>query len=188
MWNLVSLDGFFQDSKDWGLDWHEYVWGEELERISLEQLKRGDMLVFGRKTYEGMYAYWLGAKGEIADLMNGIRKIVVSKSLEKAEWGNSILVKGDVAAELARLKAGGDGEMLIFGSAELSSTLMTANLIDEYRLCLVPVVLGGGTPLFKPSSERFEMKLIEARSLRSGAVLLFYGPAAERRPSGMPRA
>ena len=67
MWNLVSLDGFFEGAKSWDLGWHESVWGDELERLSIDQLKSADMLLFGRVTYEGMAGYWSSAKGEIAD-------------------------------------------------------------------------------------------------------------------------
>ena len=88
MWNLVTLDGFFEGPKSWELDWHEYVWGEELEQFSIEQLKSADMLLFGRVTYQGMAGYWPSAKGEIADFMNDIQKVVFSRTLEKAEWNN----------------------------------------------------------------------------------------------------
>src|SRR5437660_8294887 len=83
MWNVVSLDGFFEGAKSWDLGWHDSIWGEELERLSIDQLKSADMLLFGRATYEGMASYWSSAKGEVADLMNQIRKVVFSRTLEK---------------------------------------------------------------------------------------------------------
>ncbi len=100
MWNLVTLDGCFEGEKPWDLAWHELVWGEELEQLSIEQLRSADMLVFGRATYEGMAAYWTTAQGEIADYMNSLPKVVCSRSLHTADWNNSILIKDDTVAAI----------------------------------------------------------------------------------------
>jgi dihydrofolate reductase len=131
--------------------------------------------LFGRLTYQGMAHYWPSATGEVAEIMNNITKVVFSRTLEKADWGNTTLIRSqaDSAVEEMKLKQGKD--MLIFGSANLSSTLMQSGLIDEYRLGIVPVVLGGGNPLFKPGAGRKRMRLIEATPLRSGCVILRYG-------------
>jgi dihydrofolate reductase len=180
MWNLVTLDGFFEGSKPWELDWHNYIWGEELEQLSLEQLKSVGMLLFGRMTYQGMANHWTTATGEIADLMNSIPKIVFSRTLEKVEWNNTRLVKANAEAEVAALKQQSGGDLYIFGSANLSAGLMLGGLIDEFRLALTPVILGGGNPLFKPSPERIKMKFLEARPLNSGGVILRYQPEARR--------
>jgi dihydrofolate reductase len=102
------------------------------------------------------------------------------KTLETADWGNTRLVKTDAAEEIARLKQQGDKDMFIFGSADLSSTLMDKGLIDEYRLGLNPIVLGGENPLFKPMSLRTPMKLLEARALTSGCVILRYQPEGQQ--------
>ena len=176
MWNMVTLDGFFEGPKSWELDWHNYVWGNELEQLSLEQLKAADMLLFGRATYQGMAAYWPSAQGEVAELMNGIAKVVFSRTLDKADWNNTQLVKANAEQFVAQLKQQPGKDMLIFGSADLSSQLMQKGLIDEYRLGLNPLVLGGGNPLFKPSAHRMRMKLLEARPLSSGCVILRYQP------------
>ena len=176
LWNMVTLDGFFEGAKPWEIDWHDYAWGEELEQLSLEQLKSADMLLFGRLTYQGMAEYWTTEQGEIAEYMNKIAKAVFSRTLEKADWNNTRLVKTNAEEEVARLKQQPGKDLLIFGSANLTATLMQGNLIDEYRLGLSPVVLGGGNPLFKPSPTRMKMKLLEARPLKSGGVLLRYQP------------
>ena len=177
MWNMVTLDGFFEGPKSWEIDWHEYVWGDELERLSLEQSKEIGMLLFGRVTYQGMAAYWSSATGEIAEFMNSIPKVVFSRTLERAEWNNTRLVKGNAADEVAALKRQPGKDVFIFGSANFSSTLMQHGLIDEYRLGLNPIVLGGGNPLFKPSPERMRMKLLGATPLKSGVVILRFQPA-----------
>lgn len=151
-------------------------WGDELERFSLEQLRTADRLVFSRVTYEGMATYWQSATGEIADFMNHLPKVVFSRTLERAEWANTKLAKGDLVAEIQDLKRQGDGNMYVFGSANLSASLMERGLFDEYRLGLAPVLLGRGRALFGPSSSRQSLKLLEARSLSSGGVILRYEP------------
>ena len=176
MWNLITLDGFFEGPKSWDIDWHESVWGEDLEQLSLEQLRSADMLLFGRVTYEGMASYWPSQKGDIADFMNKIPKVVFSRTLKKADWSNTKLVRENAEKEVTRLKAQSGKTLFIFGSANLSSTLTRHHLIDEYRLGLVPLLLGGGNLLFKTSPERMKLKLIEARPLKSGCVILRYQP------------
>jgi dihydrofolate reductase len=174
MWNLMTLDGFFEGRKSWDIDWHDSVWGEELEGFSAEHAKSIGMLLFGRVTYEGMASFWPKEKGEIADFMNSVPKVVFSRTMAQAEWNNSKLVKGPAEEEVAKLKEQPGKDLFIFGSANLSGSLTQKGLIDEYRLCLAPVVLGGGNPLFKESPERLKLKLVEARPLKSGGVILYY--------------
>jgi dihydrofolate reductase len=107
MWNLLTLDGFFEGAASWDLDFHRDVWGGELERFSIEQLRTADMLLFGRVTYEGMAAYWQTAQGEDADLMNSLPKAVCSRTLGRAEWKNTKLIGGDAASEVLELKRQG---------------------------------------------------------------------------------
>ncbi len=177
MWNMVTLDGFFEGPKSWDIGWHEHVWGEELEQLAIEQSRSIGMLLFGRVTYQGMASYWTSATGEIADFMNNIPKVVFSRALERAEWSNTRLVKGNAEDEVARLKQEAGKDLFIFGSADLSSMLMRHGLIDEYRLGLNPLILGGGNPLFKPSPDWMKLKLLEAKPLKSGVVILRYRPA-----------
>jgi dihydrofolate reductase len=177
MWNVMTLDGYFE-SEPWGLDFHNTVWGEELARFSIDQLATADTLLFGRATYEGMAAYWTTSTDEpIASRMNEIGKVVFSNTLEQATWKHARLVRGRAEDEVARLKQQEGADMLIFGSALLSDSLRQAGLIDEYRIGLAPVVLGRGTPLFKPAPEPFNLTLVESVPLRTGGVILQYRPA-----------
>jgi dihydrofolate reductase len=176
MWNMITLDGCFEGPKSWDIDFHELGWGEELEQFSIDQLKSAGALMFGRVTYQGMAAYWSSAKGRIADLMNEVPKVVFSRTLTKADWNNTRLVKSNAEEEVTNLKRQPGKDLFIFGSANLSSTLMKHGLIDEYRLALNPVILGTGNPLFKPSPERTRLKLVEAKALKTGAVFLRYQP------------
>lgn len=176
MWNLLSVDGYFEGGKSWELDWHPYIWGDELERFSLDQLRTAERLLFGRVTYEGMAAYWQAATGEDAGFMNRLPKVVFSRTLKRAEWANTRLVEGDPIAEIEELKRQGDGNMFVFGSATLSATLTEHGLFDEYRLAIAPVLLGRGRALFEPFSRRLRLQLLEARSLSNGGIILRYEP------------
>ena len=173
MWNLVTLDGYFEGEKAWDLDFHDLVWGKELEQFSSEQLKSVDMLIFGERTYKGMTEYWSKAKGETAEYMNKLPKLVCSRTLKSADWNNTKIVR-DAIAELLKLKQDGDGNMFVFGSGVLSEALMKANLFDEYRLCVAPVFLGKGRRLFNEGLPYQKLKLLGARPLQTGGVILMY--------------
>lgn len=179
MWNVISLDGYFEGKKAWDLDFHQTAWGKELEDYSIEQLKTADMLVFGRKTYEGMADYWTKAEGQPeAQHMNEISKIVCSDSLQAAGWNNTTIVK-DALAAIPKLKQEGDGNMFVFGSGMLSESLMKAGLFDEYRLCVAPVFLGEGRRLFNEGLPYQKLQLLQDRPLQTGGVILMYAPVAK---------
>lgn len=182
MWNLMTLDGYFEGPQKWDLRWHQTVWGDELESLSIQQLKSASMLLFGRVTYDGMATYWSSPQeeaGEVADLMNTIPKVVFSNTIDGATWNNTRLVTGKAQDEIRRLKSGSDGSAFIFGSANLCDSLARQDLIDEYRIGLVPIVLGEGSPLFKLRPDQLRLRLMEANPLGTGCVILRYEPLAE---------
>lgn len=174
MWNVITLDGYFEGNQNWDLSFHEVVWGQELEKLSIEQLNSADYLVFGRVTYEGMAAYWTKEQGEIADLMNKIPKIVFSKTLKTADWNNTTLIKENASAEIRKLKEEGGKDMYIFGSANLSETFINDNLFDEYRIGIAPVILGSGRPLFAQRAASKNLSLVSTQQLSTGGVVLKY--------------
>jgi dihydrofolate reductase len=174
MWNFITLDGYFEGNENWDLSFHEVIWGQELEQISIEQLKSADFLVFGRVTYEGMAAYWKTAEGEIAELMNKIPKLVFSRTLKSVDWNNSTLVKENASAEISKLKTEGKGDMYVFGSANLSETFINDNLFDEYRIGIAPVILGSGRPLFRKGIAKRKLALVSTQQLSTGGVILKY--------------
>ena len=136
MWNLMTLDGMFDGSQPWDLAFHEYAWGPELERFSLEQGREVGALIFGRRTYEGMAAHWAAAareNGETARFMNTVPKYVFSHTLDRAEWSNTTLVTSDAPAAVSRLKQDPGKDIFVLGSADLSTTLIRHGLYDEYR-------------------------------------------------------
>lgn len=176
VWNLMSLDGSFEGPEKWDLAMHETAWGEELEAFSLKQAEEVGTLLFGRVTYEGMAAHWTKATGPIADFMNGVEKVVASRTLAKADWNNSRLLEGELPGAVEELKQQPGKDVYVFGSAELVADLLRHQLVDEYRLCIAPVVLGKGNPLFKPSDRSLRMKLTKTTPLKTGAVILYYEP------------
>lgn len=176
LFNVVTLDGCFEGEKAWDLDFHNLVWGPELEALSVQHLTEADMLVFGENTYKGMAEWWPKSEESdpvVAPLMNSIAKIVCSPTLEKAGWNNTRIVR-DAVKEIAEIKGQGDRPMYIFGSAILAESLMNAGLIDEVRLIIAPIILGKGRRLFTEAFKRQNLKLVESRSFRKGGVLLKY--------------
>ncbi len=173
IWDMVTVDGFFEGPEN-DIDW--FVFDQELENYIRETQAEAETLIFGRKTYELMSGYWPSAEGWIADFMNSIEKIVFSRTLASADWNNTTLFKGNVAEEVSRLKAKEGGDIFVFGSADLTSTLMRHRLIDEYHIGINPVLLGRGSPLFKENSDRMTLKHLETRTLKSGVVILHYAP------------
>ena len=181
MWNVITLDGYFEGDKNWDLSFHDIVWGQELEEISIKQLTVADYLVFGRITYEGMAAYWKTAKGKIAELMNKIPKLVFSRTLNPMDptaigWNNSSLLKGDTSAEISKLKAQGGGDIYVFGSGILSETFINDNLFDEYRIVVAPIIAGSGRPLFQKGLDRRPLTLVSSQQLSTGGVILTFKP------------
>ncbi|HEX6923811.1 MAG TPA: dihydrofolate reductase family protein [Longimicrobiaceae bacterium] len=184
MWNLITLDGMFEGPTPWDISFLEYAWSEELRQFSLEQAEQVGALVFGRRTYEGMAAHWTQATDEIADFMNSVPKFVFSRTLERADWNNTILIKEDAGPAVARLKEQSGKDLFVFGSADLCDTLIRHGLFDEYRIGLVPVTLGEGNPLFKTGSNPLRLQLLEQRPLGGRCLLLRYQPLAETSSDG----
>lgn len=176
MWNLQTLDGYFEGTEPWSLDFHDTVWGPELEQMSIGQEDEVGTLLFGRATYEGMAKYWSTATGHIAEFMNGVPKVVFSDTLDEATWNNTRLMRGDAADAVAALKNEDGKDLFVFGSAALCDSLRRRGLFDEYRVCLAPILLGRGVPLFKPSDDRRRLRLAESRQLATGGVILRYLP------------
>lgn len=177
-WNLMTLDGYFEGPSPWSLDFHTLVWGDELEAYSLEQLDEVGTLLFGRRTFDGMADYWSNETGAIADRMNAVEKVAATRAGKTANWSNARVLQGDISDHIAALKAEDHKKAIfVFGSADLSATLFARKAVDEIRLCLVPTVLGGGSPLFKDDGIRKDFKLIESHPFKSGGVLLRYARA-----------
>jgi len=180
----MSLDGYFEGTKNWDLSFHGLVWGEELEKISIEQLNSADFLVFGRVTYEGMAAYWTKAAAEtaeqeVAKLMNSIPKLVFSKTLKSAEWNNTTIISKNASDEIKKLKKEEGKDIYVFGSSNLSETFIEDNLFDEYRIGVAPVILGKGRSLFRQGISTKNLALVSTQQLLTGGVVLKYAKIKE---------
>jgi dihydrofolate reductase len=122
-----------------------------------------------------MANHWPSETGEVADFMNALPKYVFSRT-KTSNWNNTQLFNGDVTGTVTRLKRKNTKDILLFGSADLAATLIPHGLIDEFRLAVNPIILGGGTPLFKPG-ERVKLRLLDSKTLSTGVVILRYEPA-----------
>jgi len=178
----VTLDGVMQDPGGFGEiaqgGWSLPFFNDEAQQYAYDQLLSSDAFLCGRRTYEAFAKTWPQIKeGDYAGRMNSLPKFVASTTLsEPLEW-NASLIKGDVADAVAALKQQPGQDILMYGSADLMRTLMHHGLIDEYRIWVHPIVLGGGTHLFRDGTDTTTLKLVTARPLSSGVVILTYQPA-----------
>jgi dihydrofolate reductase len=175
---MISLDGFFEGPNH-ELDWHNVDY--EFNEFAITQLKDVDLLLFGRRTYELMASYWpteVGKKNDpmVAELMNNTPKIVFSKTLRTADWVHTRLVKENAIKEVSKLKIQAGKDMAIFGSSDLSVTLLEAGLLDELRIMVNPIVLGEGKRVFQGLRNQLNLKLLRTRIFNSGNILLHYKP------------
>ncbi|MBX3066668.1 MAG: dihydrofolate reductase family protein [Anaerolineae bacterium] len=176
VFNMITLDGMFEGPNA-DISFHRT--DEEFNQFAIEQLSTIDTIIFGRVTYEGMASYWTTPEAAESDpvvtnQMNSIRKIVFSTTLDTADWNNTRLIRSDVANTVRELKQQTGKDMIIFGSAKLVASFAELGLIDEYRLIIVPTLLGQGTPLFKDMQQN--LRLSNSRVFANGNVLLCYQP------------
>lgn len=169
----VTLDGVMEGSDQWVFP---YLSPEAEEHI-MEGLRRTGAFLFGRTTYEAMIP-WSTRTGEMADIFNTLPKYVVSSTLtDVSSWNNSHIISGNIVEEVAKLKQQGESEqlLLINGSADLVGLLAAHDLIDEYYLGVVPLIVGKGKRLF---SEGFEarLRLVDCTVYQTGMLRLIYEP------------
>jgi len=173
----VSLDGLVARPGRYGAG----GWGLPPEDPGLKQRKLGWMEdvglhLMGRNTYEEMAEFWPTSNDAYAAPMNEIPKVVFSRTLERAEWADSRIARGELAEEIATLKREPGKDMLAWGGATFAQSLNRLGLVDEYRLILQPVALGQGLPLFEDLTEPLQLELVEARTYSTGAALHVYRP------------
>jgi dihydrofolate reductase len=179
---FVSLDGVME-APGGGEEFKHGGWsfeisrGDDGDKFKLDETLSAEALLLGRVTYEGFAAAWPSREGEFADKFNTMPKYVVSSTLEEPEWNNSAVLKGDVAAEVAKLKAEQDGDIVVHGSARLVQTLIEHDLVDELRLMVFPLVLGTGKRLFGETSDKKLLRLVDSKVVGDGVSILVYQPA-----------
>jgi dihydrofolate reductase len=171
---MVSANGYFERGR-WEIDWHHT--DEEFNNFSIEQLDEAGALVFGRVTYEGMASFWptpQGIEGEpgTARRMNEMPKVVVSRTLERADWNNTRIVRS--VDDVAELKREDGKDALVLGSSDLAVSLSERSLIDEYRLLVNPIALPDGKAVFTGLRADLPLTLVGSRVFKNGNVLLRY--------------
>jgi dihydrofolate reductase len=181
---FMTLDGVVEDPGGsegferggWAFDFNR---GEEGDKFKLDEVMSAEVLLLGRKTYEGFAAAWPERTDDagFADKFNNMAKYVVSTTLEHPEWNNSHVLSGDLTAEVNWLKETFAGDLLVNGSIELTQALNAAGLVDEWRLMVFPVLLGEGKRLFA-GGQKTPLKLKESKAVGDGVQILTYAPAS----------
>lgn len=178
VFNLMTLDGYIA-GPDGDISWHNV--DEEFQELANAASNSGNTLLFGRVTYELMASFWptpeaIGTDPVVAAGMNRSEKVVFSRTLQKAGWNNTRLVKDDMTAEVRRLKQQSGKDLTILGSGSIVSQLAQEGLIDEYHVLLNPVVIGRGKTMFEGLKNRLNLKLAVTRKFGNGNILLKYEP------------
>ncbi|MGI5491139.1 dihydrofolate reductase family protein [Microtetraspora malaysiensis] len=170
---FMSLDGVVEAPDRW----HFPYLNDEMAETVGTMHAAADTLLLGRVTYESFAAVWPHQTGELADQINGIHKLVVSTTLNRAEWTNSTVFAGDVIGSLVELKQRPGKNILLTGSLSLTRTLLYAGFIDELRLLVHPIVLGAGQQLFSEGTSPVPLKLVRSATFATGVLDLTYQPA-----------
>ncbi len=182
---FMTLDGVMEAP---GFDEHRSgrnAWAirhadDELQAYNLAHLEAADAILLGRTTYQIWAAFWpqMPADDPFGRRINAVPKYVVSKTLDRADWSGTTILRGDAATEVAALKAR-SREIILFGSADLLAGVLAAGLVDEYRILVYPVILGSGKRLFRDEAALEHLRLVSTRAFASGVVLLVYEPQAD---------
>jgi dihydrofolate reductase len=179
---FMSLDGVIEDPGG-AEDYKHGGWsfeisrGDEGDQFKVDETMESEALLLGRRTFEGFADAWPSREGEFADKFNSMPKYVVSTTLEDAGWTNSAVLRGDLADEVAKLRERHEGDIVVHGSAQLVQALVEQDLVDELRLMVFPVVLGGGKRLFGETSDKKPLELTDSKTVGDGVAILVYGRA-----------
>jgi len=181
VFNHVTLDGYFVDINS-DMSW-AHKNDPEWNAFVAENASGGGTLVFGRVTYDLMASFWptpaaIENMPVVAERMNNLPKVVFSRTLDKASWNNTKLVKGDLATEVRKMKNEPGPDMVIMGSGTIVAQLAQEDLIDEYEIALNPIALGKGRTMFEGMKQKLNLKLTKTRTFSNGNVFLCYEPIA----------
>lgn len=183
VFNSVTLDGYFTDKNN-DMSW-AHKSDPEFDSFTEENAKSGGELVFGRVTYEMMKSFWPTDNARkmfpvVAESMNNAKKIVFSRTLDKADWNNTRLLNGDLVEEVRKLKNEPGDQLVIMGSGSIVAQLTDAHLIDEYQMILNPIALGAGRTMFDGINDKLNLRLTATRAFKNGNVLMSYEAAAKQ--------
>jgi dihydrofolate reductase len=166
---LVSIDGVIGNPHLWTGE----HFGEEAIGRALEQLRRSDAMVMGRRTYEMFSNIWAAPADDYSAAIYNMRKYVFSSTLGSADWNNATVVSGDVASAVQDLKQQSGRDIVLYGHGPVGQALLEANLLDELKLWIHPVVVGSGTLLFREGAKS-EMQLVDTHTTTTGVVIVTY--------------
>jgi dihydrofolate reductase len=177
---FVSLDGVMEDPGGsehsrhgaWTFNFNR---GDEGNKFKIDETNNAEAQLLGRVTYEGFAAAWPQRSGDpFSDKFNSMPKYVISRTLKKADWNNSTILKGNVVEEVKNLKQRLKGDILVSGSAQLVQTLIANDLVDQLNLMVFPVILGSGKRLFGDTNGMKRLRLEEAKPVGDGVLTLIY--------------
>ena len=172
---ILTLDGVMEAPEQWVFQYMDQEIGEDV----MAALQQTDAMLFGRKTFQEMAAAWPGRTGDMADRFNSLSKYVVSSTLKDVTWNNSHVITGNIAEEVAKLKAQPGGILLVQGSADLVRLLAQYHLIDEYALHVAPLILGKGKRLFQ-EGDQARLQLANTKAYKTGMLTLNYEPVKQQ--------
>jgi dihydrofolate reductase len=170
---FMSLDGVVESPDKW----HLQYFNDEMGRVVGSLMGASDTMLLGRVTYQEFAAHWPTSDDEGAEYMNTVPKIVVSTTLEKAEWGNATVIGTDVAERLTELKQQPGQDLSVTGSPTLVRSLLRTGVLDELHLLIHPVIVGAGRRLFEPDGGQQQLELTRSEVFSTGVVYLTYQPA-----------
>ncbi|WP_433235033.1 dihydrofolate reductase family protein [Streptosporangium sp. CA-135522] len=170
---FISLNGVVEAPEEWNFPY----FNDEMGAAYGEMMAEADTLLLGRVTYESFAAVWPEQNDEMADQLNGIRKLVASTTLKEAGWQNSAVIDGDVVTAVKELKEQPGKNITVTGSITLTQTLLRAGLVDEMRLLVHPIVVGTGRRLFPDGPTQVPLVLTRSVTFDTGVLDLTYQPA-----------
>jgi dihydrofolate reductase len=176
----MTIDGFIAGLNG-EMDWMTFNWDDELKKYVKEITETVDCIILGRKLAQGFIPYWASnPEEEGADKMNSLKKVVFTKTLDKSEWDNTVLAKGDLFDEIIELKKQVGKDIIAYGGSSFISALIKQRLIDEFHLFINPTAIGNGMPIFKELDFKQDLILKTAQKFDCGIALLCYKPKKKK--------
>jgi dihydrofolate reductase len=179
----MTVDGYI-GGPNGELDFMVWDWDEGLKQYTQELTDSMDCIILGRKLAEGFIPYWAGVaenpdhpEHAAGKKFTDTHKVVFTKTLDKSEWDNTVLAKGDLVDEVTKLKEEDGKDIIVYGGATFVSSLIEEGLIDDYHLFVNPSALGSGLAIFKESGSKQKLTLVKATPFDCGIVVLNYEPA-----------
>ena len=172
----MTVDGYIAGPNG-EMDWMAWDWDDALKNYVTAITAPVDCIILGRKLAQGFIPHWAAnPEREGADKMNNTAKVVFTKTLDKSEWPNTVLAKGNLVDEITQLKKQPANDIIVYGGANFVSALIKEGLIDEYHLFINPTAIGNGMTIFKEIDGKLNLVLVKSTSFACGIVVLHYEP------------